>query len=353
MSVGWGGLNPNAFHDPATDYELGTRYLANADVIITHVRVWGTGVSASLANRRGYVRSAADVILGTAVMPDQLAAGWTEHALNAPVAIAAGTSFWVTYGTLEDYGARAASIPQSSADVVLTANLGGYHPTVGNLPTTNGTTFYGIDVTYNVVISTDPIVGVSVTRSGLTVQATLTIDDDTPAGVSYVVEWGDGTAEGVSVLGPHPHTYPAAGSYALMVTATDDDGNTDSVAIVVRVFDPAAGRVGKRAEIAAALSTVPEVRGYPYRPAAPKAGDGWPLLGVLERRDGSVFETTWRVRLQLPQDERAASVWIDSHIDAVYDALQPVAFVDRIEPVTLPVAGGGEQFALEFTMRSE
>lgn len=353
MSVGWGGANPNAFHDAGVDYELGTRYLANQDIIVTHVRVWGTGVSASLANRRGYIRSTGDVILGTAVLPNQMAAGFTEHALGAPVAVAAGTTFWVTYGTLEDYGARAASLPQSSADAAVTANLGGFHPTVGNLPTTTGTTFYGVDITYTVVISTDPVVGVSVTRSGLAVQATLTIDDDTPAGVSYVVEWGDGTLTGVSGLGPHAHTYPAAGSYALMVTATDDDGNTDSAAIVAVVFDPAPNRTGKRAEIAAALATVPDVRGYAYRPATPKAGDAWVLLGALERGPGSVFGTTWRVRVHLPQEERAASVWTDAHMDALYDALKPCAFVDRIEPIMLPVAGAGEMYALEFTMRSE
>jgi hypothetical protein len=112
-------------------------------------------------------------------------------------------------------------------------------------------------------------------------------------------------------------------------------------------------RTAKRAEIAAALSTVDDVRGYEFRPAAPRTGDAWPLLGPLERDTGSVFITTWRVRVLLPQGEREASTFIDAHVDAIYDALQPVAYVDRIEPVTLQVTGGGEQFALEFTMRSE
>ena len=355
MSNGWSGADPTAFHDAATDYELGTRYLANEDISITHVRVWAGAVSASLANRRGYIRSAADVILATAVLPNQLPSGWSTYALNAPVSVAAGATVWVTYGTLEDYGALAASLPRSSTDAAVTANLGGFNPTVGNLPNnvTPGTTFYGVDFVYDVVISTDPVVGVSVTRNALAVQATLTVSDDTPAGVTYVIDWGDGTVQGVTGLGPHAHTYPAAGYYALMVTATDVDGNTDSAAIVVRVFDPATNRAGKRAEIAAALATVPGVRGYAYRPVTPKAGDSWPLLGTLERAAGAVFETVWRGRGFLPQDERAASAWADGHIDALYDALQPVAYVERIEPVTLPLAGGGEQFALEFTMRSE
>lgn len=110
--------------------------------------------------------------------------------------------------------------------------------------------------------------------------------------------------------------------------------------------------VGDRLAIATALSTADSVQGYEYRPATPRTGDAWPLLGVLDRADGLSFYATWRVLVFLPQDERAASVWMDEHVEGLVDVLEPVGFIDRIEPVEL-TAGSGGQFALQITMRSE
>ncbi|SCF06536.1 hypothetical protein [Micromonospora mirobrigensis] len=107
-----------------------------------------------------------------------------------------------------------------------------------------------------------------------------------------------------------------------------------------------------RTTIAGALSTVEGVNGYAYRPATPRPGDAWPLLGSLERSEGVSFYVTWRVLIFLPQDERAASDWIDANYEAVVDALEPVGFVDRIEPVALN-ASGSDQLALQILMRGE
>lgn len=110
--------------------------------------------------------------------------------------------------------------------------------------------------------------------------------------------------------------------------------------------------VGDRAAIAAALTTAPDVTGYAYRPTTPRPGDAWPLLGALDRADGLAFYVTWRVLVFLPQDERAASEWIDAHQEALVDALEPVGYVDRIEPA-LVNASGTDQLALQITMRGE
>lgn len=354
MSVAWNGATPASFQDPGVDYELGVRYLVSADISITQVRVYGPATSANLANRRAYIRTTADVILATIVLPNTLAAGWQTYDLAAPLAIDGGTTVWVTYGTLTDYSAvTAPGYPVASADGAVTANLGGFSDTVGNLPSTTLNTFYGIDFVYDVVPSTAPVVGLSVVHTGgLAVSAQLTIEDDHPDAVTYLLEWGDGATAAVSSLGPHVHTYAAPGLYAVLVTATDGDGFTDAAAAPVLMF-AAGGRLTRRADFAAGLSTVPGVTGHAYRPATPRAGDAWPLMGALERADGSAFAVTWTVRVQLPADERAASVWADGHTDAIYDAVQPVAYVERIEVRSLPGDASGASSVLEFTCRSE
>lgn len=268
MTVAWSGADPSSFHDAATDYEMGNRWLVNQDISITQLRVWGTGTSAALTNRRGYIRTTADVILSTIVLPDTIPAGWNSYNLPSPLLVDAGSSIWADFGTLEDYGAVVpGGFPRSSSDSGVTVNLGGFNATVGNLPTTTGTTFYGVDFVYDLVPSTAPIVGISLSRSGLTVQATLTIEDDHPDAVTYSIEWGDGVTSGVSGLGPHSHTYAAAGVYAVLVIATDQDGETDAAVAMVTVLDPAGINVHSiRQALADAVDAISGVKCYAYVP---------------------------------------------------------------------------------------
>jgi len=109
---------------------------------------------------------------------------------------------------------------------------------------------------------------------------------------------------------------------------------------------------GDRAEIAAALSTVDGVNGYEYRPTVPRPGDAWPTLPTLDLEEGLVWRATWTVNVFLPQEERAASVWIDAHFLAIVTALRVPGFADKAEPALMPAAGG-DQYVLEITMRSE
>lgn len=109
---------------------------------------------------------------------------------------------------------------------------------------------------------------------------------------------------------------------------------------------------GYRAQVAAALSTVAGVQGKTHRPTAPKTGDAWPLLSSLDRGPGFTFAASWRVRVLLPQDEAAASDWIDGHAEALAVALEPVGYVERMEPVVIATSGG-DQLALEITLGSE
>jgi len=109
---------------------------------------------------------------------------------------------------------------------------------------------------------------------------------------------------------------------------------------------------GARTALAAALSEVDGVQGYPYRPRTPRTGDAWPTLAVLERDRGLSFMTTWRVLVLLSGDEQQASEWMDANTSDLVDALDPVAFVDSIEPVAL-VVSGNDTPALQITLRRE
>lgn len=109
---------------------------------------------------------------------------------------------------------------------------------------------------------------------------------------------------------------------------------------------------GKRVAIGSALNDVPGVQGYPKRPAGLAEGDAWPLLSTLNRAGGDAFLVQWRVRVVLPQDESAASDWLDTHWDALFYALKPHGHITGAQPVMLAVAGG-DLYAFEITMQAE
>jgi hypothetical protein len=61
-------------------------------------------------------------------------------------------------------------------------------------------------------------------------------------------DFGDGTSEAVPCdttngITASPHTYDEAGVYEIWVTATDDDGGTTVVGIMIVIYDPSAGFV--------------------------------------------------------------------------------------------------------------
>lgn len=109
---------------------------------------------------------------------------------------------------------------------------------------------------------------------------------------------------------------------------------------------------GFRQSVATALNAVPDVRGYAHRPSTIAVGDGWPLLSTLTRTQGTSFVAQWRVRVLLPQDEEAASAWLDDHWAPLFYALEPLGFIPQAAPVMLDAAGGG-LYALEITMIAE
>lgn len=112
--------------------------------------------------------------------------------------------------------------------------------------------------------------------------------------------------------------------------------------------------VGQRQDIAAALSSVVGVNGYPYRPSVPKAGDAWVSLANSKRVDPVNFEDTWRVLVFLPQTETSAEAWRDAYQLLIVNALESnnVGYVDDVDPVNLSTTDGLPTFGLQLTFRS-
>lgn len=107
-----------------------------------------------------------------------------------------------------------------------------------------------------------------------------------------------------------------------------------------------------RNAIAAALSTVPGVRGYAYRPPAPREGDAYPTLPTLDLDRGLVWRPTWTVNVILPADERSASTWIDANFLAIVAALRSGnGFPESAEPALMQTPDG-PLYVLEITLRS-
>jgi hypothetical protein len=245
VSVGWSGSDPSDFSDGGSaNYELGNEFIANADVTINNVRVWGPAVSASRANRAGKIWSSGGSLLASATLPDTLLAGWHTYPLDSAVEVPSGTTVVVSFDTTNTYGAVTSSLgfPRLSADTNVSAVRGRRDlatPDVFPSGTTTGA-FYGVDIDYQagLVGNNRPTVGISAVVDTLQAVATLTIDDEDPNTVTFVIDWGDGQQSGIlSSLGPHSHTYTTAGLKAIMVTATDEGGLQDSAAVAVDVPD--------------------------------------------------------------------------------------------------------------------
>lgn len=111
--------------------------------------------------------------------------------------------------------------------------------------------------------------------------------------------------------------------------------------------------VGKRQEIADALSTVTGITGKPYKPSTPKRGFAWPELQSIEREEGW-WVVTWLVVVYLPQVSTIESSerWIEENLDALLDGITTAGYVAGIESANIGSPQEPE-FALTLQIRSE
>lgn len=107
-----------------------------------------------------------------------------------------------------------------------------------------------------------------------------------------------------------------------------------------------------RESLATALTTVDGLKGYEQKPAAPRVGDCWSLIGGFIPGRGRTVATQWRVIVFLGQDEREAERRFEQLFWPVTDALRPQAVVDSAEAFIYPTEAG-QAFAAEFIARSD
>lgn len=107
--------------------------------------------------------------------------------------------------------------------------------------------------------------------------------------------------------------------------------------------------------LAAALGEVDGITAYAVRPTVLTPGDAFIRWRGWARADGQVFQATYAVVIVLPPgDEAAADAWAYEHADLIADALQPVMYVEAIEPSLLPAEGSARgMYTLTVTGRSE
>lgn len=257
MPTAWGGADPTQQAD-GNDYELGTEFLANADITITHVRVWSGAGEVSVTNRRGRIWSTAGGQLGIATLSDDLPDGWSQYALDAPVERLAGQRFVVSYSTGGNYGAlldalAGASVNSGDGNVTAlgtgsaTNGNGVFNGTPSSFPTTSpgAHPFYGADIVYTLGIggNTAPVITeATVVAAGPTVTATVVATDaETLVGATYRYDWGDGTSVTATSVNTAQHTYTASGTYGVLLSVTDADGLADYAAVGIDILVPDAG----------------------------------------------------------------------------------------------------------------
>jgi hypothetical protein len=107
-----------------------------------------------------------------------------------------------------------------------------------------------------------------------------------------------------------------------------------------------------RASLAAALNTVSGVKGYAYRPTAPRAGDAWPQVESAVREVADAWSISWRIFVVLPPDEKGASIAFDTLVPLLVDTIEATAYVDSVAPVVLATSAG-DLNAIEIRARGE
>lgn len=255
MATAWNGADPTEVVD-SEDYELGIAWRAEADITVTHARIFTPAGEEVISPRRYRHWSSVGGLLYTEVLPDDLPSGWYLHELTTPQEVTSGTVFVSSYNTGGNYGALSNALDADvvSADGNVTAlaainapggHNGRFNETSGSFPNLGAGShpFYGVDFQYTAGIggNTAPrITDTSAIADGLQVTAAAVVEDDESlTGLALRIEWGDGAFS--DVIYPTlsaSHTYATGGVWPLLLRATDSDGAVDYAADYVITTAP-------------------------------------------------------------------------------------------------------------------
>ena len=360
MATAWNGADPTEVVD-SEDYELGIAYRAEADITVTHARIFTPAGEEVIAPRRYRHWSSVGGLLYTEVLPDDLPAGWYLHELTTPQEVTSGTVFIASFNTGGNYGALAGALDNDvvSADGLVTAlaavnapggHNGRFNETPGSFPNSGAGShpFYGVDFQYTAGIggNTAPrITDTSAIANGLEVTASALIEDDESlTGLALRIEWGDGNFS--DVIYPTlsaSHTYATGGTWPLLFRATDSDGAVDYAADYVITTAPdgtlfTLDILGLQAAICSVLMRtgyLKTVDGHEPREELNKAPHGAVWLGPIRpvgprvsglASVGTVI--TWMVRVYLPAGggDNLPYDDIDQELYRITDALLALFF---------------------------
>ena len=137
----------------------------------------------------------------------------------------------------------------------------------------------------------DPVAEVPEESTAVELQAftrEITIGDPGADTFDVVVVWGDGTEESLTLDAPGPmtitHVFETQGTFAVSITATDDDGGAVEAGFTVQVVGPGpgVGVGGATAEIAEGTTLI--------RPGQLVGGEPGPFTATVDWGDGSPSE---------------------------------------------------------------
>ena len=107
-----------------------------------------------------------------------------------------------------------------------------------------------------------------------------------------------------------------------------------------------------RAPLVAALNTVAGVDAFASPPKTLKAGFAWTLLEGGDHSHGVSWVVTWRLLVLLDQDPGLAQDRADALLPLLLAAVDPVAYVDAFEIVTV-TSDAGDWPAIALTVTRE
>ena len=234
--------------DPA-DYELGTRFQADRNGMITELRYYrGAPDAGDTDTRTLHLWDANGILLGsTTVAAAPGATGWQVGALAAPIAISAGATYTVSYGTVQNYAATSNFFTTQwdgpdgilngaavSGNGVFSAGSTGLFPT-----STYGNSNYWVDVTFQSepIVNDAPVFTSAATASvaeNTNAVTTLTATDPEGNPLTFSIAGGDDAAlftlnaqtGALSFVSPLPNYEAPADTdgdnvYSLIVSVSD------------------------------------------------------------------------------------------------------------------------------------